>query len=99
VVLGEEIVKDAALDDLFVERVDRRREDRILSASRWTNYMLLPPTPELFGLVVAMAGNQRLCDEFTMNFNFPEKQWARLASPARIKAWMDEYAPAPAAVN
>lgn len=90
--LGEEIVKDTALDDLFVERVDRRREERILGASRWTNFMLLPPTPELFGLVGAMAGNKALCDDFTMNFNFPERQWARLASPARINAWIDEYA-------
>jgi 2-polyprenyl-6-methoxyphenol hydroxylase-like FAD-dependent oxidoreductase len=91
VALGEEIVADVALDPLFVERVDRKRADRILGASRWTNFMLMPPTPELFGLIVGMAGNQKLCDEFTTNFNFPEKQWAHLASPARIKAWMADY--------
>jgi hypothetical protein len=97
VTLGEEIVKDTALDDLFVEHVDRRREDRVLGASRWTNFMLLPPTPELFGLIVGMAGNQKLCDEFTTNFNTPEKQWSHLASPARIKAWLSEYGVAAAA--
>jgi hypothetical protein len=93
IVLGEEIARDTALDDLFVETVDRRREDRVLGASRWTNFMLMPPTQELFALIVEMAGNRKLCDEFTMNFNFPERQWAHLASPARIKAWMAEYAP------
>jgi 2-polyprenyl-6-methoxyphenol hydroxylase-like FAD-dependent oxidoreductase len=39
-VLGEEIVRSDALDARLVEKVDRRREDRVLSASRWTNLML-----------------------------------------------------------
>ena len=97
VTLGEEIVKDAAYDDHFIERVDRRREERVLGASRWTNFMLMPPTAELFGLIIEMAGNPKLCNEFTMNFNYPERQWAHLASPARINAWIAESKVAAAA--
>jgi hypothetical protein len=38
-----------------------------------------------------MGRNKSLCDEFTENFNYPERQWSRLASPARIRAWIDEH--------
>ena len=39
-VLGEEIVNADALDSRFCEKVDLRRQDRVLAASRWTNLML-----------------------------------------------------------
>jgi 2-polyprenyl-6-methoxyphenol hydroxylase-like FAD-dependent oxidoreductase len=90
-VVGEEIVKDSALDARFCERVDWRRQERILGASRWTNLMLRPPSPELLELVLEMSRNQSLCDEFTENFNYPDRQWDRLASAERIRAWMDEH--------
>ena len=57
-VLGEEIVKATQFDSLFCERVDRRREERVLGAQRWTNFMLVPPSPEFFGLVGAMSAEQ-----------------------------------------
>jgi len=37
-----------------------------------------------------MAENRELCDEFTDNFNYPERQWDRLASDRRIHAWIDD---------
>ncbi|MGE5146605.1 MAG: hypothetical protein ACM3N5_07640 [Candidatus Eiseniibacteriota bacterium] len=77
-------------DALFCERVDRKREERVLGAQRWTNFMLAPPSEEFFGLVGTMSANRALCDEFTENFNYPERQWARLATPARINAWVAE---------
>lgn len=46
-VLAEEIVKDVALDARFCERVEWHRQDRVLGASRWTNIMLQPPSPEM----------------------------------------------------
>jgi 2-polyprenyl-6-methoxyphenol hydroxylase-like FAD-dependent oxidoreductase len=89
-VLGEEIVKANLFDRLFCERVDRRREERVLGAQRWTNVMIAPPSEDLLGLIGAMSQNQALADEFTENFNFPERQWARIASPQRIRHWIGE---------
>jgi hypothetical protein len=88
-VMGEEIVKADALDLRFCETVDLRRQDRILAASRWTNLMLAPPTEAMGALIGTMSQNKTLCDEFTENFNYPERQWDRLATPARIHAWLD----------
>jgi 2-polyprenyl-6-methoxyphenol hydroxylase-like FAD-dependent oxidoreductase len=88
-VVGEEIVKDVAFNARFCERVAQRRMDRVLAASRWTNLFLQPPSPELMELVFEMSRNQVLCDEFTNNFNYPERQWDHLASAERIRAWIE----------
>lgn len=88
-VLGEEIVKAPVLDRRFIERTDRRREDRVLGAARWTNLMMGPPSEELQMLLGAMSQNRALCDEFTQNFNAPEDQWDRLSSPERIRHWVE----------
>src|SRR5262249_46402126 len=89
-VLGEEIVKTNTFDARFCEKVDWNRQDRVLGASRWTNLMLKPPSEELGWLIGSMAQNQKLADEFTENFNYPERQWDRLATPARIRAWVEQ---------
>jgi 2-polyprenyl-6-methoxyphenol hydroxylase-like FAD-dependent oxidoreductase len=89
-VLGEEIVKANVFDRLFCERVDRKREERVLGAQRWTNLMIAPPSEDLLCLIGAMSQNPALADEFTENFNYPERQWARLASPPRIRHWIAE---------
>jgi 2-polyprenyl-6-methoxyphenol hydroxylase-like FAD-dependent oxidoreductase len=97
-VLGEEIVRQSVYDERFCEIVDARRRDRILGAARWTNMFLQPPTPELMQLIGTMSQDRALCDEFTDNFNRPEEQWNRLASPQRILSWISERrAPAVAA--
>lgn len=95
-VLGEEIVRQPVFDERFCEIVDRRRTDRILGASRWTNMFLQPPSPDLMQLIGTMSQNRALCDEFTDNFNRPEEQWNRLASPQRIQAWIAQHSQAPA---
>jgi 2-polyprenyl-6-methoxyphenol hydroxylase-like FAD-dependent oxidoreductase len=89
-VLAEEIAKDIALDTRFCERVEWRRQGRVLGASRWTNMMLQPPSPDMLDLTFEMSRNPLLCNEFTNNFNFPERQWDRLASAQRIRAWIDD---------
>jgi hypothetical protein len=38
-----------------------------------------------------MADSQSLCDEFTENFNYPERQWDHLASERRTHAWIDRH--------
>ena len=88
-ILAEEIIAQEVFDARFCEIVDARRTDRILSALRWTNAMLAPPPPILLELIGTMAGNQALADEFTDNFNYPERQWDHIASPGRIRAWID----------
>ena len=89
-VLGEEIVRQPVFDARFCEVVDAKRRDRVLGAARWTNMFLQPPSPELMQLIGTMSQDRALCDEFTDNFNRPEAQWDRLASPQRILAWIGE---------
>ena len=88
--LGRAIVDAVAFDARFVEAVDRARENRVLAASCWTNLMLRPPSEAMGRLIFSMAQDRALCDEFTDNFNYPERQWDRLASDRRIHAWIDE---------
>jgi 2-polyprenyl-6-methoxyphenol hydroxylase-like FAD-dependent oxidoreductase len=88
-VLGEEIVKADALDARFAEKVDLRRQDRVLGVSRWTNVLLKPPSESLGMLIGTMSQNKKLCDEFTENFNYPEIQWDRIATLQRIRSWID----------
>jgi hypothetical protein len=90
--LGEEIVNAPVLDRRFIERADMARRDRCLAAQRWTNLMMGPPSEEIQMLLGAMSQNKALCDEFTENFNWPERQWDNLGSPARIRAWLERSA-------
>lgn len=97
VILGEEIVKQEVYDARFVELVSRRQQDRVLSATRWTNYMLtnlrlLPP--ELQQFIFELSQNRALADKFTDNFNYPELQWDCFASPERMRAWCAKQLPA-----
>ena len=87
-VLGEEIVQSDALDARFCEKVDLRRQDRVLAASRWTNIMLQPPTEALGMLIGTMSQNPALANEFTENFNYPDRQWDRVSTAERIHAWI-----------
>ena len=70
-VLGEEIVHSDVLDARFCEKVDLKRQDRVLAASRWTNVMLQPPTEALGMLIGAMSQNpgagERVHREFQLS--------------------------------
>ena len=95
-VLGEEIVNADALDARFCEKVDMKRQDRVLAASRWTNIMLAPPSEAMGALIGTMSQNKTLCDEFTENFNYPGRSGTTSASPERIHAWIErKSAPEP----
>jgi 2-polyprenyl-6-methoxyphenol hydroxylase-like FAD-dependent oxidoreductase len=91
-VLGEEIVNSDVLDARFCEKVDLKRQDRVLAASRWTNIMLQPPTEALGMLIGTMSQNPALANEFTENFNYPDRQWDRVSTPERIHAWIARMA-------
>jgi len=87
-VVGESIVGDHAYDRLFCERVARRRAERLQGLTQWANLMLQPPLPHVLELVGAMSQHQAVCDEFTQNFNAPERQWEILATPQRTQAFL-----------
>lgn len=89
--LGDEIVRNDVFDARFVEKLDRARGDRVLAATRWTNFMLRnlkDATPELVQFIIAIAENPDMADEFTANFDAPDKQWDCFASPERTASWM-----------
>lgn len=91
IILGEEILRHDALDARFMEAVDARRMDRVLCASRWTNFMLKnleEASPSLMQFVEAISASKVCADDFTENFNFPERQWDCFASPNRTSAWI-----------
>lgn len=98
-VLGEEIVNADALDARLCETIDLKRQDRVLAASRWTNVMLQPPSEALGMLIGAMSQNAALANEFTENFNYPDRQWDRISSPQRIHAWIERMSAPPEPVR
>ncbi|WP_007026782.1 styrene monooxygenase subunit StyA [Saccharomonospora iraqiensis] len=84
--LGHTIIEDPTFDERFCRKVARRRADRVHATSDWTNLMIrTPPAPHLLELLDAMAGEKALADEFTENFNHPERQWDVLATPERTR--------------
>lgn len=84
-------MRQPVYDERFCEIVDARRHDRVLGASRWTNLFLQPRSPALVQLPAAMSQDRAGCDEFTDNFDRPEAQWNRLASPQHILSWIAEH--------
>lgn len=99
IILGEEIVDNDVFDERFMEKVDARRRDRVLSATRWTNYILHgfnTMAPELLQFIGAISQNPQMADEFTENFNFPEKQWDCFSSPERVAGWIERRSQVPA---
>jgi 2-polyprenyl-6-methoxyphenol hydroxylase-like FAD-dependent oxidoreductase len=87
--VGEALVGDYAYDQRFCERVARAREERVLGISDWVNLMLAPPAPHLLELIGAMSQDRTICDEFTENFNAPERTWDILATPERTRAYLE----------
>lgn len=93
VILGEEIVRNEVFDERFVEHVNMRRQDRVIAATRWTNFMMtnLKAMPiEFQEFIVQLSQHRALADEFTDCFNFPERQWDCFASVERMKAWVQK---------
>jgi 2-polyprenyl-6-methoxyphenol hydroxylase-like FAD-dependent oxidoreductase len=89
--LGEAILEGGALDEAFCHRVDDQRRPFVLGAYDWTNFMTAPE-PHLFDVVGAMSQNPALADDFTENFNHPDRQWAHLSSPAATVAYLGRFA-------
>ncbi len=90
--LADAIAETNSFDLVFCDEVDRSRAARILGAARWTNAFLQPPDDARMELMGAMSHDRRLAQEYYDNFNRPERQWERIRSAERIRAWMAEEA-------
>ena len=94
-VLGEALVACArdggALDEAFCVDVEQRIWESIRPAVEWTNAFLQPPPEHVVSLLVEAAQNQALADTFVDNFNYPERQWAALSSPAATDAFLASF--------
>ena len=96
-VVGQEIVATDSFDEAFFAEVDARRANRVLGATRWTNFMLtaLTTLPESFiQFLGAVSLNRGLADKFTDNFNFPEVQWDLFSNPDAAAPWIAEHSSA-----
>jgi 2-polyprenyl-6-methoxyphenol hydroxylase-like FAD-dependent oxidoreductase len=92
-VVGQEIVGTEGFDEDFFAAVDARRANRVLGATRWTNFMLtaLNTLPDAFTQFLgAVSQNRGLADKFTDNFNYPEKQWDLFSNPDAVGPWIAE---------
>jgi hypothetical protein len=89
-VLADAIQEASAFDLAFCHEVERARSARVLGASRLTNAFLQPPDEARLELLVAMSNDPHLANEYFDNFNRPERQWERVGSPERIRAWLRE---------
>jgi Styrene monooxygenase A putative substrate binding domain len=85
--IGEAIIADQVYDERFCHRVARNREEFVHSVSDWTNLMLAQP-PHVLEFIGALAQDKRLCDEFTTNFNHPDRQVEVLATPERMHSYL-----------
>jgi 2-polyprenyl-6-methoxyphenol hydroxylase-like FAD-dependent oxidoreductase len=97
-VVGQEIAGTDAFDEEFFAAVDARRANRVLGATRWTNFMLsaLNTLPDAFTQFLgAVAQNRGLADKFTDNFNYPESQWDLFSNPDAVGPWIAENSSAP----
>ncbi|MFD7011244.1 styrene monooxygenase/indole monooxygenase family protein [Rhodococcus jostii] len=90
-VTGEAIVEDLGFDEMFCTRVARRRADVVLGAAQWTNLMLAPPAEHVLRLFEAMNANKAVADEFTHNFDHPDRQWQILATAERTNAFLARH--------
>ncbi|MEB3081501.1 hypothetical protein VD792_26230, partial [Pseudomonas aeruginosa] len=52
---------------------------------------------EIRTFLQVLSLSREMADEFTDNFNYPERQWDRFSSPERIGQWCSQYAPTIAA--
>lgn len=60
----------------------------MLGAANWTNLMIGPPPEHLLRLFGAMYENKAVADEFTNNFDYPDRQWRILATTERTNEFL-----------
>ena len=84
--LAERIADHAGPFDVdFAERYEQAVRRRTVAAVGFNDVVLAPPDYFL-GLVMAMASNQSMCDEFTEGFADPEHLWFDITKDAETAA-------------
>lgn len=85
-------VENPAYDERFCRAYAARRATRVEATFDWTNLMIgLPPADHLLQLLGTMATDPAMADEFTDNFNAPERQWDILATPERTQEFIARH--------
>lgn len=84
--IADAIAEDKVFDRRFMEKVARRRAERLEAATNWINTIIGPPTEQIPALFSAMVHNPELADRFTENFNNPVGQMDLLGSLERVQA-------------
>lgn len=90
-IVGQAILEDQGLDEAFCERVAGRRRLMLEAAYDWTRATGGAPSPQSLMVIIAMSMNKAVCDEFTDNFSFPDRQWATLRSMEAVRAHLDRF--------
>lgn len=90
-IIAETIREDKVFDRRFMEKVARRRAERLEGSNDWINTMIKPggaeQIPTLFS---AMVHDRALAERFTENFNYPIEQVDLLGTPERVDAAIAE---------
>ena len=90
--LGTAITEDQNFDERFCQKAAARRANRVQAICDWTNLMIgLPPAGHLLQMLGAMSQSKPVADEFTDNFNYPERQWDILATPERTANFLADH--------
>ena len=90
--LGTAITEDQNFDERFCQKAAARRANRVQAICDWTNLMIgLPPAGHLLQMLGAMSQSKPVADEFTDNFNYPERQWDILATPERTANFLAHH--------
>ncbi|MGO2750926.1 MAG: styrene monooxygenase/indole monooxygenase family protein [Pseudoclavibacter sp.] len=93
-VVAEVIREDRVFDARFMQKVARRRSERLEASTDWVNTMIQnPPAAQIPQLFSAMVHDQALANRFTENFNFPIRQIDLLGTPERVSSAIAEAAP------
>lgn len=86
-VIASAIAEDHVFDERFMQKVARRRAERLEASTDWVNTMIQnPPAPQIPELLTAMVHDQALADRFTENFNYPIRQIDLLGTADRVAA-------------
>lgn len=84
-VIAETIREDKTFDRRFMEKVARRRGERLQAATEWINTIIGNAAPQVPHLFSAMVHDRALADRFTENFNDPIGQVDLLGSMERVE--------------
>ncbi len=82
------ICRDVAFDEWFCRGLERDLWVLAEPATRFTNTMLAPPSPQLQAILGTATAVQPVADAFVGNFATPDAMWRAIATPERADAFL-----------